>query len=105
MPNTSHGGHADALSELRTLTTVTTGKVAVPVGGGPVAFPDVEAEYVRFKAAAGNAAAVYVHGAGDADGWPLAAGEETGLSPVENLNLYEYSGTDGDEIYYEVLSR
>lgn len=105
MPNTSHGGHAAALSSLIPLTTVTTGQVVVPAGGGPAAFPDVAATYVRFKAPASNAGDAAIHGAGDADGWPLAGGEETGLSPVDNLNRYAYSGTDGDIIHYEVLSK
>jgi hypothetical protein len=60
---------------------------------------------VRFKAAASNADTISLHGAGDADGWPLPPGAETGFAPVGNLNLYELAGAAGDALHYEVLSR
>ena len=102
MGNTSHGGHAD---ELTPFSDVKTGQVIVPAGGGPAQLPDVPGGLLRFKAAPANADTVSLRGSGDADGWPLPPGAETGFAPVENLNLYELAGAAGDALHYEVLSR
>lgn len=104
MTGSSNARSADALTHLEPLTTVETGRVEVPEGGGPVALPGLAGNYVSVKAGPDNGAVVYLHGAGSAEGWPLAAGEETGLKPVDNLSRYELSGTAGDAIYYEVIS-
>ena len=110
MANTSHGGHAAELENLARLNLlrassgpVVTGVFAVPAGGGPAPLPDEAAAYVRLRADDDNAAAVYRHGAGSADGMRMEPGEESGLLPIANLNLLELSGPDGATVYYEVI--
>lgn len=98
--NTSNSRHSAELQS--SAEAPVTGQVAV--GAAVEAFPDVAGSYVRFKAISDNAGRVFIHGAGSGDGWPLESGEQTGLLPVANLNLYEYSGaTQGDAIFYEVI--
>lgn len=79
-----------------------TGKLALT--GGTDELPDVAAVWVRFKASPDNAAVAYVHGSGSADGWPLAAGEETGLVPAGNLQRYQLVGAAADVVHYEVIT-
>ena len=102
--NTSHGAHATQ-EHLAPRSQTITGKVAIQAGS-TTPFPDEAGVYVRFKASPDNQGRVFLHGDGGSsmDGWPLEAGQETGLLPLENLNLYAHSGAQaGDEVYYEVI--
>lgn len=104
------GGNAE---EIRTrFDTVKSGEVA---GSATAAvMPTIPCSAVMFKAASDNAGVVYIGGAGvtakdgttDATtGYPLAAGEETGWIPVDNLNrLYRICDNAGDDLLYLALA-
>lgn len=79
-----------------------TGKATLT--GGTDDLPDVDAVWLRFKASPDNAGVAYVHGNGSDDGWPLAASEETGLVPADNLQRYQVSGVAADVVHYEVIT-
>lgn len=96
-------------------TTITTGEKAP--GAGPVAaqLPSVAAKLVRIKARSSNSGKVAIGSAntvilpngvtGTVEGLELAAGDDTGWLPVDNLNKFWMIGTgDTDSVTYMVLS-
>ena len=75
--------------------------------------PNQVCKYVKFKAKADNTGTVYI-GAGDitvadestdtTSGFPLAAGEETGWIPCENLNqFFRLATAVGDACSYMAI--
>ncbi len=92
-------------------STVKSGELA---GSATAAqMPDVGCRLVMFKAAASNAGNVYIGGSGvtvpdgstdTTTGWELAAGEESGWLPVDNLNrFYRICDNAGDDLVYLAL--
>lgn len=86
-----------------------SGQVTVAVAGTAVQFPDrVVAGPVSVKAHPDNTDVVYVgnDGAGDvsnANGLPLAAGEELYLKYVHNLNvLWADADTSGEKLAWHI---
>lgn len=76
-----------------------------------VRMPDFPCKGVMFKAPSSNSGVVYIglsasvtvaNGATDTTtGWPLAAGQETGYLPCENLNqFYRICSVAGDPLAY-----
>ena len=88
--------------------SVASGELAGAVSA--TQFPDVACRLVSIKAVASNVGKVYVGGAGvtapdgttDATtGYELAAGEELGWLPIDNLNrLYRICDNAGDDLVY-----
>lgn len=112
MPQVMGMGTAGTSEEIRTrFGVVATGELA----GSATALqmPDVECHAVMFKAVSSNAGNVYIGAAGVTavdgttdvtTGWELAAGEETGWIPVDNLNrLYRICDNAGDDLVYIAL--
>jgi len=72
--------------------------------------PDIQCNMVMIKAVGSNAGNVYVGGSGvtvvngttdTTSGFELGAGEETGIVPINNLNvLYIICDNAGDDITY-----
>jgi hypothetical protein len=93
-------------------TSVASGELAGVLSATQL--PNVACKLARLKAAAGNLGNVYLGGSGvtkpdgstDATtGLELAAGEETGWIPLDNLNrLYRICDNTGDDLFYLVLA-
>lgn len=93
-------------------TSVASGELAGAVSA--TGLPNIECKLARFKAAASNLGNVYLGGAGvtkpdgstdTTTGLELAAGEETGWIPIDNLNrLSRICDNTGDDLFYLVLS-
>lgn len=95
----------------KTYKFIATGLVKTTAAA--VQMATIDCRMAQIKSAAGNTQTHYIGGpgvtapSGTADtttGWPLAAGEETGWIPVENLNqLYIIGGTAGESLYYMLV--
>lgn len=98
--------------EMTAYSTIATGEIVA--GTVAAVAGTVAAKYVMFKAASTNTVVVYLGGAGvtaadgtaDATtGWPLAAGEETGWLPVDNVSrFYTIASAAAQGIIYMVVS-
>ena len=99
MPHTSHGGHADAINPL---SIWQTGQYTIVQANTPEALPDLPGDYVAVKALPGNSGPIELRAGGAANGWPLAAGKETGLLPLDNAAQIHVVGAAGDGVAYYV---
>jgi hypothetical protein len=101
-----------AFSELEA-TGIQTGELAGSATA--VVMPTLAIYMVNFKAVSSNAGNVYIGGAGvtvvdgstdTTTGFELAAGEETGFLPAENLNTYyRICDNAGDDLTYIAIKR
>lgn len=99
------------INEQITYTNISSGEV--PGSTSATAFPTVTCRLVRVKAVLSNTGNVYVGGAsvttpnGSSDattGLELAAGEDTGWIPLDNLNRLSYiCDNAGDDTVYLAL--
>ena len=93
-----------------------TGEFAPGTTAGGTQFPDVAGRYVRLKARYANVGKVYVGIQGDtvtkldgttdaASGFELAAGDDTGWIPIDNLNRLKGIGDNAtDSVGYIVIA-
>jgi hypothetical protein len=113
-------GNGTVISILKRLRTLSTPTAAAPTVGefapgvAAAQFPAGAGRYVRMKARAANAGNVYIGAAGvtKADGTTdtttglqLAAGDDTGWIPIDNLNrFYGIGDNAADSVTYMVLA-
>jgi hypothetical protein len=106
MSNTSHGGHADdlqALSQLNPIDVWQTGQQTIQQTDTPEALPDQDGDYAAVKALSGNSGPIELRAPGASAGWPLEAGQETGLLPLSSAGAIQLVGAAGDGAAYYVI--